>query len=66
MNTINENTFKSLIATILREKENGYILSEIFTRYPYIQELLDVTEEKLLNIKGSVKQKQNKSSPRFN
>ncbi len=57
MTTINENTFKSLIATTLREKEDGYILSEIFTRYPSIQELLDVTEEELLNIKGIGKTK---------
>lgn len=55
MTTINENTFKSLIATTLREKEDEYILSEMFTRYPSIQELLDVTEEELLNIKGMVK-----------
>lgn len=52
MTTINENTLKSLIATTLREKEDGYILSEMFTLYPSIQELLDVTEEELLNIKG--------------
>ncbi|WP_374965371.1 DNA repair protein RadC [Lysinibacillus sp. RS5] len=52
MTTINENNFKSLIASTLREKEDGYILSEVFTRYPSIQELLDVTEEELLNIKG--------------
>lgn len=57
MTTINENTFKSLIATTLREKEDGYILSEMFTRYPSIQELLDVTEEELLNIKGIGKTK---------
>ncbi len=57
MTAINENTFKSLIATTLREKEDGYILSEIFTRYPSIQELLDVTEEELLNIKGIGKTK---------
>lgn len=57
MTTINQNTFKSLIATTLREKEDGYILSEIFTRYPSIQELLDVTEEELLNIKGIGKTK---------
>lgn len=57
MTTINQNTFKTLIATTLREKEDGYILSEIFTRYPSIQELLDVTEEELLNIKGIGKTK---------
>lgn len=57
MTTIIQNTFKTLIATTLREKEDGYILSEIFTRYPSIQELLDLTEEELLNIKGIGKTK---------
>lgn len=57
MTTINQNTFKTLVATTLREKEDGYILSEIFTRYPSIQELLDVTEEELINIKGIGKTK---------
>ncbi|MCS1384395.1 DNA repair protein RadC [Lysinibacillus sphaericus] len=52
MTTINDNNFKSIIASTLREKEDGYILSEIFTRYPSIKDLLDVTEEELLNIKG--------------
>ncbi|MEI5908363.1 DNA repair protein RadC [Bacillus spongiae] len=36
----------------MREKEDGYVVSEIFNRYPSIQELLDVTEEELLTIKG--------------
>jgi DNA repair protein RadC len=45
-------TFKMLLATTIREKDNSYIVSEIFSRFPSIQELLDVTEEELLSIKG--------------
>lgn len=53
-------SFKSLFATTLREKEDGYVVSELFSRFPSIQELLDVTEEELLEIKGigKVKAKQ--------
>ncbi|WP_312096090.1 DNA repair protein RadC [Niallia sp.] len=45
-------TFKFLLATTIREKDDSYIVSEIFNRFPSIQELLDVTEEELLMIKG--------------
>lgn len=45
-------TFKLLLATTIREKEDGYIVSEIFSRFPSFQELLDVTEEELLAING--------------
>ena len=45
-------TFKHLLATTTREKEDSYVVNELFTRYPSIQELLDVTEEELLQIKG--------------
>ncbi|MED4588234.1 RadC family protein [Priestia flexa] len=51
-NQFDKLTFKLLFATSIREKDNSYIVSEIFTRYPSIQELLDVTEEELLTIKG--------------
>ena len=51
-NSFNRTTFKTLLSTSIREDENGYIVREIFTRYTSIQELLDVTEEELLNIKG--------------
>ena len=51
-NQFNQNTFKVLLATTLREKEDGYVVSELFTRFTSIQDLLDVTEEELLNIKG--------------
>ncbi|MDC3418611.1 RadC family protein [Aquibacillus salsiterrae] len=59
-NTFDKMTFKVLLATTMREKEDGYVVSEIFNRYPSIQELLDVTEEELLTIKGigKVKAKQ--------
>lgn len=59
-NTFDKMTFKVLLATTMREKEDGYVVSEIFNRYPSIQELLDVTEDELLTIKGigKVKAKQ--------
>ncbi|MGD6967812.1 RadC family protein [Rossellomorea vietnamensis] len=59
-NTFDKVTFKLLLATTMREKEDGYVVSEIFNRYPSIQELLEVTEEELLTIKGigKVKAKQ--------
>ncbi|HDR8319254.1 DNA repair protein RadC [Bacillus anthracis] len=51
-NQFDKITFKLLLATTIREKDDSYIVSEIFTRFPSIQELLDVTEEELLSIKG--------------
>ncbi|MED3791058.1 DNA repair protein RadC [Niallia alba] len=45
-------TFKLLLAATIREKEDGYVVNEIFARFPSIQELLDVTEEELLQING--------------
>jgi DNA repair protein RadC len=45
-------TFKYLLAATIREKDDSYIVSEIFNRFPSIQELLDVTEEELLSIEG--------------
>jgi DNA repair protein RadC len=60
MNTFDKMTFKVLLATTMREKEDGYVVSEIFNRFPSIQELLDVTEEELMQINGigKVKAKQ--------
>jgi DNA repair protein RadC len=51
-NQLDKMTFKFLFATTIREKDDSYIVSEIFSRFPSIQELLDVTEEELLAIKG--------------
>ncbi|MET1180568.1 helix-hairpin-helix domain-containing protein [Peribacillus simplex] len=51
-NQFNKFTFKLLLATSICEKDDSYIVSEIFNRFPSLQELLDVTEEELLSIKG--------------
>ena len=52
MNTFDKLTFKLLLATTIHEKEDGYVVNEIFSRFPSVQELLEVTEEELLSIKG--------------
>lgn len=52
MKTFDKYTFKQLLAATLREKEGGYVFNEIFNRYPSIQELLEITEEELMQIKG--------------
>lgn len=52
MTTFNRLTFKQLLATTLREKEDGYVVNEIFNRYQSVQELLELTEEELMEIKG--------------
>ncbi|WP_339217733.1 JAB domain-containing protein [Ornithinibacillus sp. FSL M8-0202] len=59
-NSIDKITFRNLLATTTREREDSYVVNELFSRYPSIQELLDVTEEELLQIKGigKVKAKQ--------
>ena len=43
---------KALLASSLREKPDSYIIDEIFTRFPTTEELIDVTEQELLAIKG--------------
>lgn len=48
----NITSFRTLLADTLREKPDGYLVNELFNRFPSIQELLDVTEEELLAIKG--------------
>lgn len=57
---MNTNEFKGLLAGSIKEKEDGYVVSELFSRYPSVQEMLEVTEEELLSIKGigKVKAKQ--------
>lgn len=46
------NTFKVLLADTIREKTNSYMIREIFTRYPTIEELLEITYEELITING--------------
>lgn len=48
----NITSFRTLLADTLREKSDGYLVNELFNRFSSIQELLDVTEEELLAIKG--------------
>jgi len=43
---------KSLLANSLREKQGSYIIEEIFTRFPTTEDLIDVTEQELISIKG--------------
>lgn len=59
-NQFDKITFRSLLATTTREKDDSYVVSELFNRYPSVQELLAVTEEELLQINGigKVKAKQ--------
>lgn len=49
---MDKQSFRSLLAVTTREKEDGYVVNKLFNLYPSIQELLDVTEEELLQIKG--------------
>lgn len=43
---------KSLLIQSLREKPNSYIVDEIVQRFPTVAELVDATEEELLEIDG--------------
>lgn len=44
--------FKNLMANILREKSGSYVTEEIFKRFPSIIDLLNATEEELVQITG--------------
>jgi hypothetical protein len=53
MNTFYDLTsLKNLLADTLREKPCGYVIEEIFARFPSVPELLDATEQELSIIKG--------------
>ena len=52
MQSYHMNTLKNLLADTLCEKISSYIIEEIFTRFPSVSELLDVTEQELTAIKG--------------
>ena len=43
---------KSLLAESLCEKQDSYIIEELFLRFPTTTELIDVTEQELVRIKG--------------
>lgn len=50
-------TFKSLLAETLRESANSYLVEEIVTQFNSPQQLLDVTEQELMTIRGIGKTK---------
>jgi len=58
-NQFDKSTFKLLLSTTLHEKDDSYIVKEIFNRFHSIQEILSITEEELLAIKGIGKVKAN-------
>ncbi|MEK3884957.1 DNA repair protein RadC [Paenibacillus sp. PL2-23] len=45
-------SIKTLFAEVLAEKEGSYVVSEIFSRFPSVIELMNVTEQELVTIKG--------------
>jgi len=45
-------TIKSLFAQTLAERPDSYIVEELFTRFPSITDLMTVTEQELMQIKG--------------
>lgn len=45
MNTFDKLTFKLLLATTIHVKEDSYVVNEIFSRFPSVQELLEVIKE---------------------
>ncbi|WP_168118520.1 DNA repair protein RadC [Paenibacillus sp. HB172176] len=48
----NHNEIKSLLTSSLREKTGSYIIEEILSRFPTTEDLIDVTEQELVTIKG--------------
>jgi len=52
-----DHDLKSLLACSLREKPGSYIIEELFQRYPTIHDLLDITEQELMEIEGIGKAK---------
>jgi DNA repair protein RadC len=45
-------TFKSILAEALRESAHSYLIEEIATQFSSPQQLLDVTEQELMSIRG--------------
>lgn len=57
-------SLKSLLADTLREKSCGYIIEEIFSRFPSVTELLDATDRSSPASRASARRRRGKSSPR--
>lgn len=52
MNDYRNEELKKLISVSLREQPDGYIIKELFQQFPTSVELMNVTEEQLIRIKG--------------
>lgn len=46
------NSLKAILSACLREQENSYTINAILQEFPTLQELMNVTEEELIAIKG--------------
>ena len=52
MNDYDNTTLKSLVAASLCEKQGSYLVEELFQRFPHTNELMNATEQELMQIKG--------------
>ena len=52
MNQYPKEELKRLISESLREKQDSYVIQELFQQFPTTTELLDVSEQQLITIKG--------------
>ncbi|RUT39401.1 DNA repair protein RadC [Paenibacillus anaericanus] len=52
MDYTDNSELRTLLADSLCEKQGSYIIEELFSRFPVTNELMDVTEQELIQIKG--------------
>lgn len=52
MRQIKENELRQLVSESLRESNDSYTIQELFERFPTATELMDVSEQQLVSIKG--------------
>lgn len=52
MNTYHNEELKRLISESLREKQGSYVLDKLFQQFPTTAELMNVSEQELITIKG--------------
>ncbi|MDR5000433.1 RadC family protein [Brevibacillus parabrevis] len=52
MNEYRREELKRLFSESLREREDRYVIQDLFEQFPTITELMDVSEQQLMSIKG--------------
>lgn len=57
MQQAGENDLRHLVSQSLRESNDSYTIQELFERFPTASELMDVSEQQLVSIKGIGKSK---------